>query len=84
MRLVLLRDLHFIYIFIDAIKSELLTLTFKSGIVRISAHIKLSPFYYQANTLTVIFYSYTAVYSVISNYLFSSVKQENILKQFFN
>ena len=33
MKLVLLRDLHFICIFIDAIKSELLTLTFQSDIV---------------------------------------------------
>ena len=31
-RLILLRDLHFICIFIDAIKSELLTLTFQSDI----------------------------------------------------
>ena len=80
MRLVLLRNLHFIYIFTDAIKLELLTLTFKSGIVRISAHIKPSPSYYKANTLTVIFYSYTAVYSVNSNYLFSRVKQEKIVE----
>ena len=52
MRLVLLRGLHFICICTDAIKSELLTLTFQSGIVRIGAHIKLSPFYYKANALT--------------------------------
>ena len=45
-----LRDLHFICIFADAIKSELLTFTFQSNIVRIWAHIKLSPFYY--NSLT--------------------------------
>ena len=61
MRLVFLRDLHFICIVIDAIKAELLTLTFKSDIVRIWALIKLSPFYYKANTLTAIFYSYTAI-----------------------
>ena len=35
MRVVLLRDLHFISIFIDAIKSDLLPLTFQSDIVRI-------------------------------------------------
>ena len=52
MRLPLLRDLDFISIFIDAIKSELLTLTFQSDIVKIWAHIKLSPFYYKANALT--------------------------------
>ena len=52
MRLVLFRDLHFIRIFIDAIKSELLTLTIQSEIVRIWAHIKLSPSYYKANALT--------------------------------
>ena len=33
-------------------KSELLTLTFQSDIVRIWVHIKLSPFYYKANALT--------------------------------
>ena len=49
MRLALLRDLHFICIFINAIKSELLTLTFQSDIVRICARIKISPFYYKAN-----------------------------------
>ena len=38
--------------FHDAIESELLTLTFQSDIVRIWAHIKLSPFYYKANALT--------------------------------
>ena len=43
MRLVLLRDLHFICIFIDEIKSELLTFIFQSDIVRIWAHIELSP-----------------------------------------
>ena len=32
MRFVLLRDLHFTYIFIDAIKSKLLTLTIESDI----------------------------------------------------
>ena len=64
MRLVLLRDLHLICIFIDAIKSELLTLTLQSNIVRIWAHIKLSPFYYKTNALSTIFYSYTAVYFV--------------------
>ena len=48
----LLRYLHFICIFIDAIKSELLTLTFQSDIVRIWVHIKLSPFYCKANALT--------------------------------
>ena len=40
-----------ICIFIDAINSELLTLTFQSDIVRIWVHIKLSPFYYKANDL---------------------------------
>ena len=38
--------------FIDAIKLELLTLTFQSDIVRIWAHIKLSSFNYKANALT--------------------------------
>ena len=52
MRLVLRRDLHFICIFIDAVKSELLTLTFQSDIVWIRARIKLSPFYYTADALT--------------------------------
>ena len=51
MNLVLLRDLHFIWILIDAIKSELFTLTFQSDIVSIWAHIKLSSFYYKANAL---------------------------------
>ena len=37
------------YISIDAVKSELLTLTFQSDIVRIWAHIKLPTFYYTAN-----------------------------------
>ena len=63
MRLVLLRDFQFICIFMDAIKSELLTSTFRKDIVRIQAHIKQSPFYYITNTLNAIFYSYTAVYS---------------------
>ena len=52
MRLLLLINLHFICIFIDAIKSELLTYTFETDIVRIWANIKLSPFYYKANALT--------------------------------
>ena len=43
MILVLLRYLHFICIFIDAVMSELLTLTFQSDIVKIWTHIKLSP-----------------------------------------
>ena len=43
MRLVLLRDLQFICIFTDAIKSALLNVTFQSDIVRIWAHVKLSP-----------------------------------------
>ena len=51
MTLILLRYLHFICIFMDAIKSELLTLIFKSDIVRIWVHIKLSPIYYKANAL---------------------------------
>ena len=42
MALVLLRHLHFICIFIDAVKLELLTLTFQSNIVNIWAHTKLS------------------------------------------
>ena len=42
-RLVLLRDFHLICIFFDAIRSELLTSTIQSDIVRIWAHIKLSP-----------------------------------------
>ena len=41
MRLILLRDLDFICIFIDAIKLELLTLIFQSDIVRIWTYIKL-------------------------------------------
>ena len=50
--LVNLRYLHFICIFMNAIKSELLTLTFQLDTVRMWAHIKLSsPFYYKANTL---------------------------------
>ena len=52
MKLVLLRVLYFICIFIDAIISELLTLTSQNDIVRALAHIKLSPFYYKANALT--------------------------------
>ena len=52
MRLVLLRYLQFFCIFMDVIKSELLNLTFQNDIVRIWAHIKLSPFYYKVNTLT--------------------------------
>ena len=43
----------FFWIFIDEIKSKLLTLTFQSDITRIWVHIKLSPFY-RANTLTAI------------------------------
>ena len=35
MRVAVLRDLHFICTFIDAVKSELLTLTFQIEIVRI-------------------------------------------------
>ena len=50
MILVLLRFLHFIFTFVDTVKSELLTLTFQSDIVRIWAHIKLSSFYYKGNT----------------------------------
>ena len=53
-----------------------MTLTFQSGIVRIWAHIKLSPFYYKANAITGVFYAYTAVCSVNSSYLFSRTKQE--------
>ena len=52
MRLVLLRYLHFICIFMDAIKSELLTLTFQRDIMRIWVHIKLSPIYCEVNPLT--------------------------------
>ena len=52
MRLLLLRDLHFISIFIDAIKSQLLASTFQGDTVRIWAHIKLSPFYYKAKAST--------------------------------
>ena len=43
----------FFWIFIDEIKSKLLTLTFQSDITRIWVYIKLSPFY-RANTLTAI------------------------------
>ena len=50
MILVLLKFLHFIYTFVDSVKSELLTLTFQSDIVGIWAHIKLSFFYYKGNT----------------------------------
>ena len=52
MRIFLLRDLHFICIFHDTIKSELLTLTFQGNIVTIWAHIKLSLSYYKPNALT--------------------------------
>ena len=45
LRLVLFRDLFFICIFIDEIKSELLTSKFQSDNVRIWAHIKISPFW---------------------------------------
>ena len=45
-------DLYFICIFIDAIKSELLTFIFQSDIVRIWAHIKISLFCYKSNGLT--------------------------------
>ena len=51
-------------------------LTFQSDIVRIWADIKLLPFYYKPNALTTIVNSYTAVYSVNRNYLFSTAKQE--------
>ena len=64
MRFVLLGDLHFICIFIDAVKSGLLTLRFQSDIVRISDQIKLSPFCHKTYTLNAIFYSYTGVYFV--------------------
>ena len=52
MRLVLVRYFHFIFVFMDAIKSELLNLTFQSDIMTIRVHIKLSSFYYKANALT--------------------------------
>ena len=52
MRFALLKDLHFVWIFIDAIKSELLTLIFESNIVGIWTRIKLSPFYYKVHALT--------------------------------
>ena len=52
MRLVLLRYLDFICIFMDAIKSELLTFTFQSVIVSLWIHIKLSLVYYKAKALT--------------------------------
>ena len=51
MKRLLLKDLHFISIFIDAIKSGLLTLTFQSDIVKIWTHVKQSPFYYKADAL---------------------------------
>ena len=51
MGLALLKYLHFICIFMDVIKLELLTLTFQSDIVRIWVHIKLPLFYYKANAL---------------------------------
>ena len=51
MRLVLLRDLHFICIFIDAIKFELLALTIQSDIVQIWTHIKLTPLYCKEDAL---------------------------------
>ena len=74
---ILLRDLHFICIsMMQLSRSYWLCLTFQSDIVRIWAHIKLSPFYYKANTLTAIFCSNTAIYSINSNYLFSRTKQE--------
>ena len=47
MRLAFLRYLHFMCIFMYAIKSELLTLTFQSDCEDLS-----SPFYYKANALT--------------------------------
>ena len=50
MTLVLLGDLRFIYNFIHAIKLELLALKFQNDILRIWAHIKLSP--YKTNALT--------------------------------
>ena len=40
--------LIFVFLCIDPIKSDILTFTFQSDIVRIWAHIKLSPFYYNA------------------------------------
>ena len=46
------RFAFFFCIFIYAITSELLTLTFQSDIMRIWAHIKLSPFYCKTNSLT--------------------------------
>ena len=46
-----LRDLHFTCIFIDVIKSELLTLTFQSDIWRIWAHTKLSTLLFQSEEL---------------------------------
>ena len=50
-RHVLLRDLYFICILIDTTRSEVLTFIFQSDIMKIWAHIKLSPFYYKANGL---------------------------------
>ena len=52
MALVLFRDLHFIWVFIVAITWVLLILTFHSDIVKIGAHIKLSPLYYKTHALT--------------------------------
>ena len=51
MRFLLIRYFHFIFVFMDAIKSELLNLTFQSDMI-IRVHIKLSLFYYKANALT--------------------------------
>ena len=44
-------DICFLFVFLDAIKSELLILTFQTDIVKIWAHIKLSPFYYKSEWL---------------------------------
>ena len=49
--LLLLRDLPFIFIFIDAIKSELLTLTFQSGIMASESISKYHPCYFKVNQL---------------------------------
>ena len=49
MRVVLLRDLDFICIFIAEIKSGLPILIIESDIVRIWTHIKLTPFFYKEN-----------------------------------
>ena len=48
MRLVLLRDLHFIFILADAV----LTFKFQGDTVWIQAQMKLSPFHYKTNGLT--------------------------------